>query len=259
MTFFGAMPAAWIDPLADALGLLVYAVDRRGRRVGRQNLDVVFGDRRGPSEKRAILRRSTRESVRTMIVLLHAAPLTPPRFRRWVDIEPEVEETLLDWARRVTGAVVVSAHVGNWEMLLGLANVFRHILPVMFLVEASFSPGLNRFLADVRGTGGGESESREGGAGALGKHVRTGGRGGARPGPERPAGQGRALGAVLRPPGADDTAPGHARPGQRRAHRADLLPADGGRALPHPPRRRVLPRRPERETTRPTCWRSPRG
>jgi KDO2-lipid IV(A) lauroyltransferase len=92
-----------------------------------------------------------------------------------VDIEPEVEETLLDWARRVTGAVVVSAHVGNWEMLLGLANVFRHILPVMFLVEASFSPGLNRFLADVRGTGGGESESREGGAGALGKHVRTGG------------------------------------------------------------------------------------
>jgi hypothetical protein len=81
MTFFGAMPNAWIDPLAVALGLLVFAVDRRGRRVGRQNLDVVFGDRRTPAEKRAILRRSTRESVRTMIVLLHAAPLTPPRFR----------------------------------------------------------------------------------------------------------------------------------------------------------------------------------
>ncbi len=55
--------------------------------------------------------------------------------------------------------MIVSAHLGNWELMLGLAHIFEDIMPVMFLVEASFHPALNRFLADVRGTGGGESNT----------------------------------------------------------------------------------------------------
>jgi lauroyl/myristoyl acyltransferase len=75
----------------------------------------------------------------------------------------------------VNGAVIASAHVGNWELLLGLSQLFKDVMPVMFLVEASFNPAVNRFLAEVRGSGGGESASRKGGAAALVAHVRKGG------------------------------------------------------------------------------------
>lgn len=175
MSFFRALPPAWLDPMSSALGLVVYAIDRRGRRVGMQNLDVILGDERTRREKRRILRTSTRESVRSIMVLLHAAPLTPDRFRKWVDVPDEVEQTIREAGRQVKGAVIVSAHLGSWEMLLGLSAVFRDIMPVMFLVEASFHPAINRFLADIRGTGGGESAASAGGAADLDRHIRRGG------------------------------------------------------------------------------------
>ena len=37
---------------ADSAGAVLYALDARGRKVGRQNLDVFFGDAKGAEEKR---------------------------------------------------------------------------------------------------------------------------------------------------------------------------------------------------------------
>ena len=175
MFCFRALPEAWIDPVSSVFGLLLFLYDRRGRRVGKQNLDVILGEAYTAREKRRILRASFRGTVRSMVVLLHAAPLTPDRFRRWVDVPVEVEERIREVGQRVNGAVIVSAHVGNWEMLLGLAHLFTDVMPVMFLVEASFHPALNRFLEDIRGTGSGASASREGGAQSLDRHIRKGG------------------------------------------------------------------------------------
>ena len=157
------------------LGYVVYAFDRRGRRAGRQNTDIVFGDAKTPREKRRIVRASIRGAVRSVLLLLHAAPMTEERLRRWVDIPDDVGELLRKGAREARGAVVVSGHVGNWEVLLGLANVFRDVGDTTFLVEASVNPAVDRFLAYLRGSGGGVSASRQGGARALNSHVKNGG------------------------------------------------------------------------------------
>ena len=116
-----------------------------------------------------------REGARAVAVTLHAAPLTPDRFRAWVDVPEDVERVLRDAAGRVKGAVVVSAHLGNWEILLGLAGLFSDLLPLRFLAEATFHPALDRFLAYLRGTGSGESAARKGGALALQSHLARGG------------------------------------------------------------------------------------
>ncbi len=170
-----ALPARWVLAGADVVGLLLYAVDRRGRRVARDNLRVVFGDQLSHAERLRIQREAQQGVVRALAVTLHASPLTAERVRRWVVVPPETEGVLRGAARHAKGAVVVSAHVGNWEMLLGLASVFRDIATTTFLFEPNPTPGLDRFLDWLRGTSGGRSASRKGGARSLMTHVRNGG------------------------------------------------------------------------------------
>ncbi|MFV1958635.1 MAG: lysophospholipid acyltransferase family protein [Planctomycetota bacterium] len=170
-----ALPSRWVLRAADRLGDVLYLFDRRGRTAGRQNLDVVFGPALPEAERRAILRDSMRGAARSILILLPAAPLTPARFRRWVEVPPGVEDALRAGGRTAGGAVVVSGHLGNWEILLGMAGVFRDLMSTTFLVETSVHPAVDRFLAYLRGTGGGASAPRKGGALALSRHVRRGG------------------------------------------------------------------------------------
>lgn len=170
-----ALPPRWIPALGTGLGSVLYAVDGRGRRVGRENLRVVFGDALGDREKRAILLASFRNSVRSIALLLHVAPMTRERLLRWIDVTPDIDV----YARRVLagskGLVVVSGHVGSWELLLGLPSLFDDVPRMTFLAEGFAWEPLDRWLASLRGTGGGSSVMREGGARALNSDVRHGG------------------------------------------------------------------------------------
>ena len=160
---------------AYVVGTIVYYVDARGRRTARQNLRIVFGDTKSPAEKRRIARASIRGAVRSIFLLPHVAPLTEERVRPWVEVPDELRDVLRDAAKETHGAVAVSGHVGNWEMLLGLPGLFRDIMDTTFLVEMSVHPAVDRFLGYLRGTGGGASALRKGGARALNTHVRQGG------------------------------------------------------------------------------------
>ena len=170
-----ALPARWVLSACDVTGTILYALDHRGRRVARQNLELIFAGALSREERKRIQRASLQGAARALGVLLHAAPLTGKRFRRWVDVPPEVERALDAALNRINGAIIVSGHFGNWEILLGLASIVPRAAPVRFLVEATFSPAVDRFLAYLRGTMGGTSEQRSGGARALSSHLRRGG------------------------------------------------------------------------------------
>lgn len=170
-----ALPARWVLKAADAVGTVLFALDSRGRRVGRENLRVVYGDALTRQEKRRLLLTSMRGGARAIAVVLHAAPLTERRFRAWVDVPEEVEATLQRAMKRERGAIIASAHVGSWEILLGMASVFPGAPPLRFLAEDTFHPVMDRFLAWIRGTGGSQSSRRSGGALALQTHLRKGG------------------------------------------------------------------------------------
>ncbi len=126
-----ALPSRWILIFADAIGSLVYVVDARGRRVGRQNLAIVFGDRYSSRERKRIIRTSMRESARALAVVLHAAPLTAERVAKWVEVPAEVEGHFRQGELSPKGAIVVSAHLGNWEILLGLGCLLPRQAPAV--------------------------------------------------------------------------------------------------------------------------------
>lgn len=170
-----ALPARWVLGLADALALLVYAIDARGRRVGRQNLRAVFGEGCTPGRRREILRACFRNNLRSLLLLTHVAPLTRERYLRWVDVPEDVERRFRESLAASAGGVLVSGHLGNWELLLGLPAVFEGMPDLIFLAEGNSTPAVERYLGGLRGTGGGRGVLRQGGARALSSHVRRGG------------------------------------------------------------------------------------
>lgn len=172
-----AVPTRWVHNAADVLGTLWGTFDGRGRQTGRQNLDVAFRDGRSDAEKEAILTASYRSMARSMLMLLHASPMTARRTARWVDVPSDVPELIRRSTASGRGGVLVSGHVGNWELLLGLKNAIPELPELMFLAEELRIPAIDRILAELRGSGGGQTAMRRGGARALHRHVERGGAG----------------------------------------------------------------------------------
>jgi lauroyl/myristoyl acyltransferase len=124
--------ATWLLPrlsrrailfLSDVVGSVAYAADYRGRTTAHENLRVAFArERITPDQVRRIAQASYRTFARTFIDLFCSLKLTretcTDRVRiRWEDPETEA-------AARERGALWVTAHFGNFEMV-SLAMGFR--------------------------------------------------------------------------------------------------------------------------------------
>jgi KDO2-lipid IV(A) lauroyltransferase len=161
-----ALPGRWVLRLGDTLGHLLALLDRRGREVAFQNMAIAFGDGLPRAERRRIHRASCRHVMRSMLLLLHLQPMTAARFCKWVDPPGDDFIPVRDRIRN-TGAVLVSGHVGNWELLLGVRTLFRDFPPSVFLAEQIPHRAVNRLLERLRSHADLRSALRKGGARAL--------------------------------------------------------------------------------------------
>jgi KDO2-lipid IV(A) lauroyltransferase len=125
------------------LGWLAYFLAPSLRRISRQNLDVAFGVNRSPSEKRRIARASLQHFGATILGLLWASRLTPKNLQRYIETDEESLARL-----RGHGAIIVSMHYGDWE-LLGLAAGFLGF-PMTIVQEKMRNQSLEKIFARLR-------------------------------------------------------------------------------------------------------------
>src|SRR5450759_3353532 len=78
--------------LARTAGALLSLLDRHRSHVALSNLEVAFGDRFSPDERRKIARESFQHFARIMIDLLWSPRLTQQNFSRYIEWQ-NVEET----------------------------------------------------------------------------------------------------------------------------------------------------------------------
>jgi Kdo2-lipid IVA lauroyltransferase/acyltransferase len=101
--------------LARTAGALLSFLDRHAYQVALSNLEVAFGDRFSPGERRKIVRESFQHFARTMVDLLWSPRLTQQNFSRYIECE-NLEETV-----RGTGPerslIVACYHYSNFEWL----------------------------------------------------------------------------------------------------------------------------------------------
>lgn len=161
----------WLPlPVARSLGLglahlAFYAVPRI-RKVGRANLDLAYGDSLSASEKEHILRGAVRNLGLVAVEFSRMASLTQAFIDRHVTIKG------LSNMEPGKGAVMVSAHLGNWEWFMpaGISLGFD----VIIVVREFDNPRMNTFIDGVRRATGVRTISKDAAMGPLLRKVREG-------------------------------------------------------------------------------------
>jgi KDO2-lipid IV(A) lauroyltransferase len=150
------LPLATALRLADRIGDLVYAVDRRTRERALAHLDLAYGDELSAAAREHIARAALRNAARCFVEVTHMEQLKT-RFDDYVTVEGwEHVHAVLDAGR---GAIVVTGHLGNWEVLA--AYFAGRGIPIAGIARRMNDPRLNRLLVDFRARNGVRTIMRE--------------------------------------------------------------------------------------------------
>jgi KDO2-lipid IV(A) lauroyltransferase len=111
----GLMPKRWSDRLADALGALSYALDRRHRRIALENLERAFGLEKTPAELKRIAVAAFQNLVRIGFEVGWSLRLGPEEIMRHCHVEGI--NNLRKACAQGKGVLILTLHIGNWEFL----------------------------------------------------------------------------------------------------------------------------------------------
>lgn len=144
--FITSMPQRHIARVGQLVGMLAYIVDGRHRRIVRRNLQFIH-----PEWSRTRIRRLSERVFQNMgITFLEICQMTC--FSR-EDILRKVrirgKEYLLNAMKSPNGVIMISAHLGNWEM----AHLFVccYLQKPLLLVARKIQPGLlDRWIHRLR-------------------------------------------------------------------------------------------------------------
>jgi len=157
--------------LALALGDVMSILDQHGRKVAISNLEVAFGGRLTPQERKRIVRESFQHFARTMVDLLWSPRLTVENFSHYIELE-NFEETARYGPER--SIIIACYHYSNFEWL-SLACGFLDLRGTIISQEFKNSL-LDPIFKELREQSGHELIARQGGIVRLYKVLRRKGR-----------------------------------------------------------------------------------
>ncbi len=116
------LPFGVVQTIGKGLGTVAYGMLHHQRRVALEHLTLALGNRYAPAERRRIIRRMFQHLGMTGMEWLALPRLTAADVQRLVRVEgsEHVQQAL----QRGKGLIVLSAHVGNWEMLMAYFGLF---------------------------------------------------------------------------------------------------------------------------------------
>src|SRR2546430_5469099 len=158
--------------LARTVGALLSFLDRPRYRIALSNLEVAFGDRFSPRERRKMARESFQHFARTMVDLLWSPRLTQENFSHYIELE-NFEETARDTGPE-RSVIIACYHYSNFEWL-SLAGGFLELKGTIISQEFKNS-SLDSIFKKLREQSGHELVPRERGIMRLYKVLRRKGR-----------------------------------------------------------------------------------
>lgn len=129
-----------------AIGVAAFHLLERRREIAIENLTRSLGEAPGGEPPRALARRAFEQLGRSFLEFLSLPG--EPRERLLGRVEFVGFEPAEEWARAKRGAILLTGHFGNWE-LIGAAVRMRYA-PVKYVLPAQTNPGSDAYLNEVR-------------------------------------------------------------------------------------------------------------
>jgi KDO2-lipid IV(A) lauroyltransferase len=108
------IPLRWCRAVGNLGGYALYAVSLRRQRLADDNLVATFGDRYSPAERKAIRLTVAKNMTKLFVELFKLPTLGRDAIVRLMPAEGV--ENMRKALARGKGAILVSAHYGNWEV-----------------------------------------------------------------------------------------------------------------------------------------------
>jgi KDO2-lipid IV(A) lauroyltransferase len=141
-----AVPLPLLAAVCEAAMLLVWAIDRRHRRIARINLRIAFPDM-GDREARVIIRRCYSQMGTSAAEFVHLPRMDGPYIREHVRFEGE-EHVRKPMEERKQPTLVMTGHFGNWELQShAWARIFG---PMAFIVRPLRNALFDRIVTERR-------------------------------------------------------------------------------------------------------------
>lgn len=142
----GCLPLAWARCSARGLARIAYYAVPRIRRVGLSNLSLAYGDALTRAERTRILKRA----VENVAVVAAEFPRITSLKGPFLDAHVTVKG--LDSLPCEGGAIIIGAHLGNWEWMATV--LAQKGFKVAEVVRPLDDPRMNRYIDAVRCSGG---------------------------------------------------------------------------------------------------------
>ena len=133
--------------LGQALGLLAYWAVGKRRRIALANLKLAYGDQLSPKERRRIARGSFFSLGKTGLEFF-SMPVSRGHLMDRITIHGE--ERLREVVNAQQGAILIVAHLGNWEM--GGAVLVERGFDVSAIARPQKQSSIERLIQDIRTT-----------------------------------------------------------------------------------------------------------
>ena len=146
MALLQALSYGTVGRLGLLFGSAVFAFSKRERGRILSNLRIAYGDSLSVEEREELARRVFRNLGRNIFEAVHWLRWTPAEIRSQI-VVVYGEEELRKALARGKGVFVVSAHLGNWELM---AAHLSGLGPTSGLAQNLYDPRFDRIVTDFR-------------------------------------------------------------------------------------------------------------
>ncbi len=133
----------------EKLGAAGFVLARDVREKMIRHLTIAFGDQKSPEEIRALARQSLVSLARNAVDAVRLPIYTWPDLQKFVRVEGI--ENLNRPLQAGRGVILVTGHIGSWEVLA--ATIAMQGYPLYVVGARLYDPRLNRLLLKMRASG----------------------------------------------------------------------------------------------------------
>ncbi len=136
----------WGVRLGGLIGAVLYYLLRRERAKSLESLRIAFGAERSDRELYSILKKSFQNLGKGLIEILNLENLRPSEIESLVSIEGE--EYLQQAEKEGNGSILITGHIGNWELMAAVLTLRGY--PIHVIAAPLYDPRIDEWIVRLR-------------------------------------------------------------------------------------------------------------